>query len=305
MNSAIVTGASGFIGVYLVKELLSNGVKVTAVVRDKSRETALERHENLNVVCCNMNEIKSLPEKAPDMAYDVFYHFAWAGTGGDSRSDEHLQTNNAVRTVDAVKAAKELGCKRFVGAGTIMEKEVQELTYTQGYISSTGAAYSTSKLMAHCLSKAAAAKMGIDHVWAIIANAYGVGDVSERFIGTMLKKIINLEPLNFTSGTQNYDFIYVSDVARVLYLIGEKGRPFFNYTIGSGDAKPLREFILEIQQTLAPERELLFGDVPFAGTSLPLSEFSIEGLTRDTGFKPEISFADGITKTMSWLREYR
>ena len=42
---------------------------------------------------------------------------------------------------------------------------------------------------------------------------------------------------------QNYDFVYIDDVARAFRLIGEKGKPFHEYVIGSGNAKPLKNFL--------------------------------------------------------------
>lgn len=80
----------------------------------------------------------------------------------------------------------------------------------------------------------------------MITNAYGVGEFSPRFVNTTLRKIIDGEPLRFTAATQNYDFVYVSDVAKAFYLVAKNGKPFREYMIGSGDAKPLKQFILEM-----------------------------------------------------------
>ena len=140
-------------------------------------------------------------------------------------------------------------------------------------------------------------------IWPMITNAYGVGELSPRFVNTTLRKIINGETLQFTAATQNYDFVYVTDVAKAFYLIAKNGKPFYEYMIGSGNARPLKEFILEMQQALAPDVLPLFGGIPFTGTNMPLETFSIADTTRDTGFIPEISFADGTRMTMEWLKE--
>ena len=54
--------------------------------------------------------------------------------------------------------------------------------------------------------------------------------------------------LIYQHGNQYYDFVHVSDVARALILIAEKGVDGTNYTIGSGDAKPLKEFLKIVGQ---------------------------------------------------------
>ena len=182
-----------------------------------------------------------------------------------------------------------------------MEYEVEAAVHTQGTRPGMAYIYGMGKHIAHSLCKAVAADIGIELVWPMITNAYGVGEFSPRFINTTLRKIINKEPLQFTAATQNYDFVYVTDVAQAFYLAAQNGRPFCEYMIGSGHARPLKEFIMEMQQTLAPDAVPQFGDVPFTGTNLPMSAFDTSATEKDCGFKAEISFSEGIRKTMAWL----
>lgn len=64
----------------------------------------------------------------------------------------------------------------------------------------------------------------------------------------------------------------------------------------------MREFILEMTAALDKDAEPIFGDIPFTGTNLPLSAFDTSDTERDTGFKSQISFADGTKRTMEWLK---
>ena len=144
-----------------------------------------------------------------------------------------------------------------------------------------GYIYGMGKLVAHCMCKSVAASIGIDLLWPMITNAYGVGEFSPRFVNTTLRKIIDGEPLRFTAATQNYDFVYVSDVAKAFYLVAKNGKPFREYMIGSGDAKPLKQFILEMVDSCGSRCIPHFGDVPFSGTNMPLSTFDISEIKAD------------------------
>src|SRR5665647_1740214 len=104
-------------------------------------------------------------------------------------------------------------------------------------------------------------------------------------LNTTIRKIIRNEPLQFTTGTQNYDFVYVDDVARAFRLIGEKGKPFHEYLIGSSTARPLREFLLEMKASIAPDLNFVFGDIPFTGIDLPLEKFDCSTTEKDTSFR--------------------
>lgn len=301
MDKVIITGADGFVGSYSVKYFLEQGVMVLALDMGETPRR-LDAHPLLSYKRCDITDIGMMLDVIPTGEYDTFIHFAWAGSAGAARMDYQLQMNNALNTVACLKAAKTLGCKRFICAGSIMEYEVEAAIHSQGSRPGMGYIYGMGKHIAHCMCKSIAGDIGIELVWPMITNAYGAGELSPRFVNTTLRKIINKEPLQFTAATQNYDFVYVTDVARAFYLIAKNGKPFCEYMIGSSTARPLKEFILEMQQALAPEQTPLFGDIPFTGTNMPLSVFDTSATEADCGFKAQVSFAEGTRMTMEWLK---
>lgn len=304
MKKAIVTGANGFIGSALVHELSQRGVETLAVVRSRESDIAnIAELPGVQIVYCDMDHVAELPRAITGRDIDVCIHLAWEGSAGTARTDYSLQMKNAARCVEMVKAAKELGCARILCAGSIMEYEVEAATHAQGSKPGLAYIYGIGKQTAHGLCKATAAAVGIDLIWPMITNAYGPGEVSPRMLNTTIRKIIHGEPLQFTSGTQNYDFVYITDVARAFCLIAERGKPFCEYMIGSGNAKPLKDFLTEMGSALAPETELQFGNIPFTGTNLSLETFSTKALEQDCGYYAEVSFTEGTKKTMEWLSE--
>lgn len=302
MKKAIVTGANGFVGGATLRELLHHGYEVWAVGHQDHFSNVPE-DPSVHKVSCDLAEMKTLPEKIPTGEYDLFYHFAWAGSAGPARADTALQLNNVQWTVDALRAAKELGCRRFVCAGSIVEHETMAAAYTQGNRPGMGYIYGSGKLAAHTMCMSVAANIGIELVWPEITNAYGIGERSPRLVNTTIQKCIRGEVPQFTAGTQNYDFVYIDDVARAFRLIGENGKPFHEYLIGSSTARPLRQFLEEMQRSIAPELSFGFGDVPFTGVDLPLSKFDCSETERDTGFRASVDFAEGCKRTFNWWKE--
>ena len=302
MTKVIVSGANGFVGGALTRELIANGIKVVALDME-GHNNNLPESDLVEFYPFSLDNAEELQERLADRDFDTFYHFAWAGSAGPARADTALQLKNAQWTVDCLRLAKKLGCTRFVNAGSIMELETIKAVFNPGNKPGLGYIYGSGKLVAHTMCKSVAADIGIDLVWAMITNAYGVGERSPRMVNTTIQKCIRGEAPQFTAGTQNYDFVYIDDVARAFRLIGENGKPFNEYLIGSSNAKPLKEFLLEMKAAIAPELDFIIGDIPFTGVNQPLEDFDCSKTEQDTGFRAEISFGEGWRRTRDWWLE--
>ena len=92
------------------------------------------------------------------------------------------------------------------------------------------------------------------------------------------------------------------DAARAFRLIAEKGKPFYEYIIGGSAARPLKDFLVEMQRAVAPDIPFKFGSIPYAGVNLSLREFDCSQTERDTGFRAQVGFAEGCRRTMEWIK---
>lgn len=303
MKSAVVTGAGGFVGKALCRELAASGVHVFAVVRNEGPGTdRLEEAAGVEFVRCDMEDAASLPEKIHGQP-DVLYHLAWSGSTGPARADHALQFTNARWTLDAVDVAKALGCKRFIGAGTLAEFDVNAYSPLDGSTPNAVSCYGVAKIAAHLMSKAECNRVGIEHLWAYLSNTYGIGNYTSNFVNFAAKTMITGKPANFTSGEQLYDFVDVRDIAQGLRCIGESGKTNYAYYIGSTKPRRLKEYIRMIRDEIDPAIELHLGAVPFNGVAQPAEVFDCSKLVEHTGYAPRVPFEEGIRETVVWLRD--
>lgn len=307
MKKAIITGATGFIGKFLARELVNEQIEVIAVIRAGSRNVGNIMNLPVRVVECDLTDLRRLPDMIPDRDIDVVFHTAWQGVSNTDAGDQNIQIQNLQSTLDLIDVAHEMSIGTFVGCGSIHEIEAAVEIAEDKIISNLSYMYKTAKTAAHWMGKAKAGNCGIRFLWPLIINAYGEEEQSPRLINSMIRRIYEGVSPALSAGNQWYDFVHVSDVARALRLIAEKGVDGTNYVIGSGDAKPLKEF-LKIVGKIANEINggtevpLGFGEIVNNVVSLPQEIFDVTKLRADTGFQPQISFEEGIERTARWIR---
>ena len=300
MEYVIVTGANGFIGKTLVNALLEKGYHVVAL--DIRFDDVLANDERVTCVNVMNKEVIALAEEIPHQEYQCFFHLAWAGTSGPARADYVVQLNNVKLACDYIKLCSEIGCKRVVCASSINEMETYEYLQSDDIEPAGGYIYGTGKLAAHLMGETVAKLNGIEFIPVIITNIYGVGEKSARMIYTSINKLVHKEHCSFTAGYQTYDFIYITDAINSIIAVAEKGKAFNRYYIGSGEPKPLREFLLEMRDIVAPDAKLGLGDIPFKGVDISYDQFDLKKVERDTGYKNEVPFAEGIRMTAEYIR---
>ena len=303
MKKAIVTGANGFLGTAVCKELAEHGVEVIAIVRDlEANVSGIEGINGLRIVYSDLSNFVNLADQIHDRDIDVFYHFAWAGSAGSLRGDADVQLRNVKYTCDTVRVCAALKCKRFVFASSIMEYEIEAIMASD-MTPGMNTLYSSAKIAADYMARTIAGSLGVEYMRAVISNIYGPGETSPRLVNTSIRKMLKGEHCAFSAGNQLYDFIYITDAAKTFVAIGEKGISNRTYYVGSQQPRVLKEFLMELRDCVDISIEIGLGELPFNGVSLTYKEFDINAVKNDTGFIPEISFKEGITRTVKWIRE--
>lgn len=296
MKHAVVTGAAGFVGCNLVEALIAHGYCVYGVVRPGSEHNSrLVESSQLKVVMADMSEYGCLADMIGGSA-DIFYHVAWQG----GRYDFVAQEKNISYTLMAIRAAKKLGCQRFVATGSQAEYGPKQELITEESLPQPIDAYGSVKLATCILSRRFASDLGIEWIWGRIFSVYGKYEPSGRMLPDFITALLEEKGFPLSAATQYWDYLYSSDCAEALVALGERGRDGEIYNIANGDCRPLREFTETIRSVIAPSLYLPYGEKP-AGMIYSLM-VQADKLKRDVGWKPVVGFAEGI---MSMISERR
>lgn len=301
----VITGATGAVGTALIAEGIRQNVEMLVICRKASkRRQQIPDHPLVKVLELNMEEYETYQPPEGEMPYDVFYHFAWGGTTGDGRNDCEIQEKNIRYALDAAALAKRFGCSAFVGAGSQAEYGRVEGNLNSQTPAFPENGYGMAKLCAGQMTRLYCRQAGMRHVWTRILSIYGPGDGAGSMVMSAIHRLLAGETPAFTKGEQQWDYLYSGDAAKALLLLGEKGHDGGMYCLGSGKARPLADYIGMIRDAIDPRLSVALGAVPYAPGQVMYLCADIAKLKEDTGFAPEVSFEEGIKKTIMWVKEH-
>lgn len=301
--TAIVTGSTGFIGSWLTQELLSNGYDVVSVVRNPDKLLPeIRDNSRFSVIQKDLKELK--PDDFDESKeYDVFFNLGWAGVSPEDKNVLDKQLSNIPMALNAIDVCNRIGCKLFVSSGTVAEYALTTDVMDLGAQQKPNDIYGATKVAVHYYLEVRARQLDQPLIWTVIPSTFGERRTDNNIITYTIKSLLKGQKPQYGALTQMWDFLYVSEVVRALRLIGEKGAAGKVYGIGSGEYRPLRDYIETIRDLIDPTLELGIGEVQSYSKQSFSSCVNIYDLIRDTGFQPQVSFGEGIIKTIKWFRK--
>lgn len=292
IKSIIVTGATGAVGSAVVRRALAKGNRVTCVVHQGSKRLGnLPQDDNLKVVECNLSNYKNMQMEG---LYDAFFHLSWEKTFGASRDDAEVQARNIQYTLDAVQLAHRCGCTVFVGAGSQAEYGVQSVDLTPGMPVKPESGYGIAKYAAGKLSAMLCKSLGMRQCWVRILSVFGPNDGENSLISYLVREFKAGNSPQLTKCEQMWDYLYADDAADAILAVAEKGVDGKAYPLGSGNGRRLSDYVNDIRNVINPEIEVQFGAKMYYPHQPMHLVADISELTKETGWKPLISFDEGV-----------
>ena len=274
-----ITGATSMLGVATIKNCISKKISVLAFVRKgSSRINRLPSSSLVRIVECDLSQMKDFD--CNGIFADVFIHFGWAFTDKIGRNDVSKQFENVQYTIDAVHLAKRLGCRKFIGAGSQAEYGTPNVILTADTPINPLVPYGVAKYAAGRLSAMECSKEKLEYNWVRILSVYGKND--------------NI-PMNLSGCEQVWDYLHEDDAGAAFVAVAMKGVDGKVYPLGSGLAKPLKEYIQEVISIVNPEYKTKYGMFSYSPTQPMYLVADVSELEHDTGWKRTTTFIKGIT----------
>lgn len=337
MNPKIlITGASGFIGSFIVEEALKQGFETWAAIR-KSSSKAFLKDERIHFIELNLSSEEQLHEQLKNHQFDYVVHAA--GVTKCLHPEDFFRINTE-GTKNLVRALLDLQMplKRFVYIsslsimGAIREeqpyREISERDKAQ-----PNTAYGKSKLEAEQWLDATNRQLiekGQAPFPYIILRPTGVYGPRERDYFMMFKSIQAHTDFAVGYKQQDITFVYVTDVVQAVFLALEKGEIGRRYFLSDGEVYQSSTFSDLIRKELgnpwwiritAPLWVLRI--ITFCGDRIGHLTGKITALNNDKyhimkqrnwrcdigparqelGFEPQVQLEEGVRRSVAWYKK--
>ena len=309
-SKVLVIGGAGFIGSHIVDQLLDEPVAGVTVLDNFVRGT---RHnletatgdERLEIVDGSVLD-RALLGRLMDGA-DYVFHLAALWLYECVHEPRKALEHNVVGTYNVVEAAHEVGVKKVVySSSASVYGDALFTPMTEDHPFNNRTMYGATKIAGEQFFRAFNEQHGLDYTGMRYMNVYGPRmDYKGTYVSVIMKVLDRIEageaPVIFGDGSQSYDFVHVSDVARANILaLKSEASTDRNYNVGTGvktTIKELVEALLEITGSdLEPEyrpQEQMFVTHRVGST---------EQAERDLGFVAAIPYEQGLRSVVEWRR---
>jgi UDP-glucose 4-epimerase len=288
---ALISGATGFIGSNLCRELRRRGARVHGVGR--RHPSGLEAGIEYEPVDLAAPEAAGAIMRAvrPDFVFHLASHVQ-----GSPDFEHVLPTfrSNLQTTVNLLAAATEVGCERMIVAGSLVEPHaVTERVPSSPYAAAKWASSDYSRMF-HAL-------YGLPVVIARVFMVYGPAQQDEtKLVPYTIRSVACGEAPKITSGRRQIDWVYVDDVvAGLITLSLAPGLEGDTVDLGSGSlitTTELVEMICSLMKTAVRPRFGALADRPLE----PVRAARVAETTALTSWVPKVSLEEGLARTIGW-----
>lgn len=297
MSTILLTGGTGFLGLHIVKKLITAQHRVITITRSNSDTTNLDEIESIYkdyLIQFNI-DTESLSTLFETYRIDHIVHTATC-YGRNKESWSTIAQCNILLPLELLTFATKYNAQSFINADTFFNEQM--------VFEGNEALYVRSKKIFKQIAELDP-KPKIKFINVLIEQMFGPGDSQKKFIPFVIDTLLHTPPtLPLTAGKQKRDFIYVEDVADLfLEIINHISHLdyFEEFAAGHGHSTAIRDIVEYIHTQMQSQTKLQFGTLPYRQFEI-MDSCASTHKNKKISWSPKINIYAGLDNTISYFK---
>lgn len=298
-KTVLLTGATGFLGSFILEGLLRNSYNVIILKRSFSNIWRIS--DLLKEIISYDIDIDKIEKVFAENKVDIVINTA-TNYGRNSESIYEVLEANLLLPVKILDLAISYNVKTFINTDTFFTNKGLYYNYLKSY---TLTKKQLVELLVNFSDKINIINLKLEHI-------FGIKDEKDKFVVWIIDNLIKeVNEIKLTKGEQKRDFIYISDVVSA-YMVILKNinniKGFNEFEVGTGKSIALKDFIVKVKENAEKilgrklRTHLKFGSLDYRDGEPKVIKADITKLM-DLGWKPNVSIEDGISAVIKYQKD--
>jgi nucleoside-diphosphate-sugar epimerase len=293
-----VTGATGFIGMHLLRALHAAGAEMVAIVEAGRRVERLDAL-HFGVERIVLDDISDLPGALRQAAAPHVVHLsAHISMQRSLDAMEKTLSHNLLPTLALLTACTGLATQRVVLMGSCEEYSQTGLPFDTAYAPDPNSPYGASKAALTAYARMFHTSFGLSTVVLRPSVVYGPGQSPRMLIAQVMLALAEGRGIDVTEGRQTRDFLYIDDLVQAILLAlitpGVEGQV---WNVGSGEVVTVRDCLERIERLTGRFGLIRFGGRPYEPREIYRYELNSQSTYRAFDWRPAVALDDGLRRT--------
>lgn len=305
----LITGGTGFIGSFVVEELLKNKHEIVIIANGRQLPVYLESLSNkIAYFQGDFGEIDALEKALPGC--NAIIHLAWSTVPKQTKGATAFEfSSNINSSINLIEKCIDFNIDKFIfiSSGGTVYGIPDQIPITELHNLNPISNYGLSKLTTEKLIHLYHYSQNINYTVLRVSNAYGERQnlyKNQGVIGVWLKSILQKKEVEiWGDGSVVRDYVYVKDVAAAIVSALNLIDGASVYNIGGGKGYSLNDVIIEMNNVIDISFKVRYKSS--RNFDVPINVLDISNAKEKIGYYPTVSLSEGLSRTWKWIREQK